>query len=95
MRKSKESSARKTRNYKIILISLVTLLIGIYLLEYVSALEEPPLGATFNIIFGLILIAGSIIVLFLTIKKQFFKKRRSQSKYVYLNKDANKKENQK
>ncbi|HWR94757.1 MAG TPA: hypothetical protein VN192_06125 [Flavobacterium sp.] len=94
MKKRRVRSVSKNKNIKIILVALVTLIIGFILLEYVARLEKPFLGATFHIIFGCVLIAVSSIVLFLTIKKQFFRKRRSQSKYTYLNKDNNDNEKQ-
>jgi len=75
---------KKKRNNQIILFSLIAFFIGYYILNYVAALEKPPIGATFNIILGCTIIAVSLLILLFTIKKQYFPKRRKRTKHVFL-----------
>ena len=84
---SRRSHSNESRNkgIKLILICLVVFLFGLFLLEYISTLEKPPLGAIFNIILGCILMAVSTLFIILTIKKMFFtKKKRSKSRQIFL-----------
>ena len=79
---SKES---KIKDFKLILICLVAFVFGFFLLEYISTLEKPPLGAIFNIIVGCILMAVSTLFIVLTIKKLFFKKKKkNKTRNVFL-----------
>lgn len=75
---------KRKRNNQIILFSIVAFFIGYYILNYVAALEKPPIGATFNIILGCTIIAVSLLILLFTIKKQYFPKRRKRTKHVFL-----------
>lgn len=47
-------------------------------------MEKPPLGATFNIIIGCTLMAVSGLVGVITIKKQYFPKKKKRTKHVFL-----------
>ncbi len=78
---SKES---KIKGFKLILICLVAFVFGFFLLEHISTLEKPPLGAIFNIIVGCILMAVSTLFIILTIKKMFFTKKRSKTRNIFL-----------
>ena len=79
------SNESKNKSIKLILICLVVFLIGLFLLEYISTLEKPPLGAIFNIIVGCILMAVSTLFIIITINKMFFtKKKRSKSRQIFL-----------
>ena len=78
---SKES---KIRGIQLILICLVVFFIGFFLLDHISTLEKPPLGAIFNIIVGCILMAVSLLFIILTLKKVFFTKKRSTTRNVFL-----------
>ena len=76
--------ARKYRNNTIIVVSLVSFLIGYYLLNYIASMEKPPLGATFNIVLGCSIMAITTMVFVFTIKKQYFPKKRKRTKHVFL-----------
>ena len=76
--------ARKNRNYATILVCIVAFLIGYYLLNYVAAMEKPPLGATFNIVLGCTIMAITSIIGVYTVKKQYFPKKRKRTKHVFL-----------
>ncbi|WP_298223556.1 hypothetical protein [Flavobacterium sp.] len=75
---------RKKRNNRIILVCIMAFFLGYYILNYVAALERPPIGATFNIVLGCTIIAVSILVLIYTIKKQYFPKKRKRTQHVFL-----------
>lgn len=75
---------KKKRNNQIILFSIVAFFLGYYILNYVAALERPPIGATFNIILGCTIIAVSLLILIFTIKKQYFPKKRRRTKHIFL-----------
>ena len=84
--------ARKKRNNTIILVSVMSFFIGYYILNYVAAMEKPPLGATFNIVLGCSIMATTTLVFVFTVKKQYFPKKRKRTKHVFLNDlDFNKK----
>ena len=95
-RKKTESSfsaarrEKRIRNNKIIFFSIVSIGVGYYILEYVAALEKPPLGATFNILLGCSIIAVAGLILFLTVKKQYFPKKRKRSHHIFLEDELNK-----
>ncbi|MBK8600807.1 MAG: hypothetical protein IPN80_09920 [Flavobacterium sp.] len=76
--------ARKKRNNITILVCIIAFLIGYYLLNYVAAMEKPPLGATFNIVLGCTIMAITTIVFVYTVKKQYFPKKRKRTKHVFL-----------
>jgi len=76
--------ARKKRNNITILVCFIAFLIGYYLLNYVAAMEEPPLGATFNIVLGCTIMAITTIVFVYTVKKQYFPQKRKRTKHVFL-----------
>lgn len=61
------------------------LALGYYILNYVAALEKPPIGATFNIVLGCTIIAVSGLILLYTIKRQYFRKSRKRTRHVFLN----------
>ncbi|MBL0013501.1 MAG: hypothetical protein IPP30_06980 [Flavobacterium sp.] len=76
--------ARKNRNNVIIVVSIVSFLIGYYLLNYVASMEKPPMGATFNIVLGCSIMAITTMVFVFTVKKQYFPKKRKRTKHVFL-----------
>lgn len=78
---------KKKRNNNIILTCFLSLFVGHYILNYVAAIEEPPLGITFNIVLGCTIIAVAGIVMFITIKRQYFPKKRSKTKHIFLDED--------
>lgn len=63
---------------------VIAIFLGYYILNYVAALEKPPIGATFNIVLGCTLIAVSAIILLYTIKRQYFRKSRKRTRHVFL-----------
>jgi hypothetical protein len=87
------SSSRERRKKKIILIFLSCIVFGIgyYFLNVVSGIFEVPLGITFHVIFGCLLMALSGIYIVYTIKHLFFKKKRKRSKRIYLQDNADEK----
>ncbi len=74
-----------------IAICIVLFVLGQILLEVVSKIEDPPLGNTFYIIIGCILIVGSLLGIYFliqhirSIRKK--KERRKKSKIVFLDDD--------
>jgi len=84
-------SSRKEKANKTVKITLVCVLgfaIGYYVLNHISNREDPPLGNTFHIIAGCSFMAVSVLVLFVTLKKHFFpKKKKSKKRPVFLDKD--------
>ncbi len=76
--------ARKKRNNIAILVSVLGFLVGYYILNYVAAMEKPPLGATFNIVLGCTIMAVTTMVLIFLVKKQYFPKKRKRTKHVFL-----------
>lgn len=74
-------------------ICVVLLGIGYFMVEHLSKRESPPLGLTFNVIVGFLLISIAAIVLAVTLKNYFFpKKRKKQSRPIFLDEDATKKD---
>ena len=69
---------------KITIICVVVFAVGYYVLNHISNRERPPLGNTFHIITGCVLMAVSALVLVITLKKYFFPKKRKKSKHVFL-----------
>ncbi|MBS7788140.1 hypothetical protein KIH23_12605 [Flavobacterium sp. CYK-55] len=78
---------KKKRNNNIILACFLSLFVGHYILNYVAAIEEPPLGATFNIVLGCTIIAVAGIIMLVTIKRQYFPKKRKKTKHIFLDED--------
>jgi uncharacterized protein YacL len=78
---------KKKRNNNIILACFLSLFVGHYILNYVAAIEEPPLGVTFNIVLGCTIIAVAGIIMFITIKSQYFPKKRNKTKHIFLDED--------
>lgn len=76
--------AKKKRNNTIIFVCLITFFVGYYILEYVAAMEKPPLGITFNIVLGCSIMAVTGLIGVLTVKKQYFPKKRKRTKHVFL-----------
>ena len=72
-------------------ICIVVLAIGYFMVENLSKREKPPLGMTFNIIVGFLLIFVAGIILAITLKTYFFpKKKKKQSRPVFLDDEKNK-----
>ena len=80
----KSKRERKKRNNTIILVCIVAFCLGYYILNYVAALDKPPIGATFNIVLGCALIAVSLIIFVYTVRRQFFPKRTKRTRHVFL-----------
>lgn len=85
------SSFRRDKQNKMLTISVACILafgIGYFMVEFISTRERPPLGMTFHIIVGCLLMAVSLIVLAVTAKKHFFpKKKKKKSRPVFLDTD--------
>ncbi|MFC6876846.1 hypothetical protein [Flavobacterium myungsuense] len=47
-------------------------------------MENPFLGNTFHIILGCILMAVSTLIIVITVKKEFFPKKRKRTNHVFL-----------
>ncbi len=78
---------KKKRNNNIILACFLSLFVGHYILNYVATIEEPPLGVTFNIVLGCSIIAVAGIIMFITVKRQYFPKKRKKTKHIFLDED--------
>lgn len=75
---------RKNNNNGILAFCIIAFFIGYYILNYVSALEKPPVGATFNIVLGCTIMAVSLLIFIYTVKKQYFPKKKKRTKHVFL-----------
>ncbi len=84
MSTNKKSRERNSKYSKNIAISFVALCIGYFILNYVAALEKPPLGNTFHIVLGCVIIAVSGLFLITNIKKKYFPKKRKRTKHIFL-----------
>lgn len=82
-------SRNKQNRIPIIAASIVVFGIGYYILEFISTRERPPLGTTFHVILGCLLMCVSLIVLVLELKAVFFPKKRKKkgSRPVFLDSD--------
>ncbi|MFD0778776.1 hypothetical protein ACFQZF_10055 [Flavobacterium myungsuense] len=80
----KSRKIKSNLNIKIILICIVFFILGYYLLNHVSVMENPFLGNTFHIILGCILMAVSTLIIVITVKKEFFPKKRKRTNHVFL-----------
>ena len=81
---------RKNTMIKTVLFWTLALALGYFLVEYVSEMDNPPLGMTFHIIVGCLLIAISLIVLFVKLKKYFFpKKKKNRTRPTFLKDELN------
>jgi uncharacterized membrane protein len=97
MYKSFMKKKETTRAYIGIVFCAIVFVIGYFILNYISTKEEPPLGATFNILIGSILIATSAVGIIIILKylydlKEKLKRRerkRKKHKIVFL-KDSKK-----
>lgn len=90
----KNPAERKNTMIKTVLFWTLVLALGYFLVEYVSEMDDPPLGMTFHIIVGCLLIAIALIVLFVKLKKYFFpKKKKNRTRPTFL-KDELKRENE-
>jgi uncharacterized membrane protein YidH (DUF202 family) len=85
---------RRERDNRVLTIcgvSILVLGIGYFMVENLSKRETPPLGMTFNIIVGFLLIFIAVIVLAVTLKTYFFpKKKKKKSRPVFLNDELRK-----
>ena len=86
---SKNRKTKRIQNIKIILVCIVFFILGYYLLNHVSAQEKPFLGNTFHILTGCILMAVSLLIIVITVKKEFFPKKRKRTNYVFLDDQKN------
>ena len=84
MSSSKSRKVKSILNIKIILSCIAFFILGYYLLNHVSVMENPFLGNTFHIILGCILMAISILIIGITVKKEFFPKKRKRTNHVFL-----------
>lgn len=74
-------------------ICIVVLAIGLFMVENLSKREKPPLGMTFNIIVGFLLMFVAGIIMAITLKTYFFpKKKKKKSRPVFLDESFAKKD---
>jgi len=87
------SSRKERRRKKIlfILLSFIVFGVGYYFLNVVSKIYEVPLGLTFHVVFGCTLMAVSGLYAVYTIKGLLFTKKRTRSKRIYLEDNADEK----
>ena len=75
---------RKKKNNQIIFFSFISFCVGYYILDYIAAMEKPPLGVTFNILLGCIIMSVAAIIMVYKIRRQYFPKKRKRSNHVFL-----------
>jgi glucan phosphoethanolaminetransferase (alkaline phosphatase superfamily) len=88
----KEAKSNKNPNYFLLkaFASILVNALGFFLFIDVSTRFNPKFGNTFYIIVGCLLIAVASIYLWLLIKDNFFRKKKSKkSKMVFLSKTKN------
>jgi hypothetical protein len=79
---------RKNTMIKTCVFWTLILGLGYFLVEFISEMDEPPLGMTFHIVVGCLLMAVSGIILFVKLKRYFFPKRKkNRSRPVFLDKE--------
>ncbi|MFT3795929.1 hypothetical protein [Flavobacterium sp.] len=84
----------QSRTFSIATACVVAFGIGYFMVEHMSTREKPPMGKTFHIIAGCLLIAIAIIVMAMVVRVHFFpKKQKKKSRPVFLDKDIHKKSN--
>lgn len=76
-------------NIYIILFSIVLFGLGYYVLNHISTMEKPFLGNTFHIVLGCTLMAISVLLFVIAVKKQFFPKKRKRTNHVFLENQKN------
>lgn len=82
---SKLEREQKRKTVRTCFIAVIALAIGCYMLFVLSRSFKPVLGNTFHILVGCILISVSLLVLYVSLKKHFFpKKRKKRSNVVFL-----------
>lgn len=82
----------QNRTFSITAACLVAFGIGYFMVEHISIREKPPIGKTFHIIVGCLLIALAAIMMAMVVRVHFFtKKRKKKSRPVFLDKDVHKK----
>lgn len=84
-----EQNRAKPSDYFLVrfLVAVFGIALGYYLLAEVSTQINPVFGNTFHIVIGCSLMASGAIVLLLSIKKKFIRKKKSRkSKVVFLKK---------
>ncbi len=76
-----------------ILACVAVLALGYYMLDHVAAWEEPPLGNTFHIVVGCVLMAGSSLLLIKLIRQRYFpKKKKKRDRPIFLDELQHKKD---
>lgn len=85
-------STRKDKQNKtvgIIAGCIVAFGIGYFMVEFISTRERPPLGMTFHVIVGCLLMCLSVIMICVELRKIFFpkKKKKKGSRPVFLDPD--------
>ena len=86
----KKPAERKNALIKTVLFWTLVLALGYFLVEYVSEMDDPPLGMTFHVIVGCLLIAIALIVLFVKLKSYFFPKRKkNRTRPTFLHEELN------
>ncbi len=61
------------------------LALGYYMLDHVATWEEPPLGNTFHIVAGCVLMAGSALLLIKLVRQRYFpKKKKKRDRPIFL-----------
>ena len=78
---------KRKQTLKITIICIIVFIAGYYALNHISNREKPPLGNTFHIITGCGLMAISVLVLSVVLKKHFFPKKRKKNTHTFLDKD--------
>ena len=95
--RSKRVEKKKNANtFQYMLGSFIGICIGYYILNHVATWEDVPLGNTFYVLLGCVMIAAFTVILLVLLKQKYFpkKSRRKSSRPVFLEdlekKDENK-----
>lgn len=76
----------------LVILCLIVFGIGYFMVEFISVSERPLFGMTFHIVIGCLLMAISLIVVVVTLKRVFFpkKKRKNKNPPIFLDDEKHK-----
>ena len=83
---TRNKSRRQTDHQAYLIVLYVAVLaLGYYMLDHIATWEDPPLGNTFHIVIGCILMAGSALMLIKLLRARYFpKKKKKRDRPIFL-----------
>lgn len=81
---------KKKKRIALLIISCFVFVLGYYLFDVVSRWYRVPLGLTFYVVTGCVLMAVSGICIGYAIKKLFFTKKKKRTKHIFLDNNSKK-----